>query len=349
MSKEFSFNLRSGNFSIIANEVIRDKNLSNKAKGLLVTMISLPPDWDYTVKGLSYICKDGIDGIKAQLKELEAAGYLIRKRERDERGLFGKMSYTIFDQPQPRAENPLLDPRVENPLQVKPLVEKPLVENPLQTNKDIINIEKINKDKDSYLLTPAEKEAQLYSLIDSISELIGRKLVNVEFTLCKMWNENNIDTELILEAVKDNLFRKDQFELRYVQQTLEKWNNSGIKDVRAAKNFILNNHAANLSIKAQEIARQNNNEDLADEIVSKSDITDLKGYIQFLTDLYYEERFDDLIDTYNQACRSHKDILDYLPKRVADYICGTGTKTDEIAEYRKNLYFENIQSKGEGA
>ena len=93
MSKEFSFNLRSGNFSIIANEVIRDKNLSNKAKGLLVTMISLPPDWDYTVKGLSYICKDGIDGIKAQLKELEAAGYLIRKRERDDhRGQEGRTS-----------------------------------------------------------------------------------------------------------------------------------------------------------------------------------------------------------------------------------------------------------------
>jgi hypothetical protein len=38
-------------------------------------MLSLPDNWDYTTKGLSCICKDGIDSINATIKELETSGY----------------------------------------------------------------------------------------------------------------------------------------------------------------------------------------------------------------------------------------------------------------------------------
>lgn len=43
-------------------------------------MLSLPEDWDYTVKGLAYICKDGIDSINGAIKELETTGYMHRQR-----------------------------------------------------------------------------------------------------------------------------------------------------------------------------------------------------------------------------------------------------------------------------
>ena len=55
----------------MSNYHLRDPNLSNKARGLLSTMLSLPDNWDYTTRGLARICKDGVDGITAQLKELE--------------------------------------------------------------------------------------------------------------------------------------------------------------------------------------------------------------------------------------------------------------------------------------
>jgi hypothetical protein len=41
-------------------------NLSNKARGLLSTMLSLPDNWDYTTRGLARICKDGVDGISSR-------------------------------------------------------------------------------------------------------------------------------------------------------------------------------------------------------------------------------------------------------------------------------------------
>ena len=63
-------------YTTMSNFHLRDPNLSNKARGLLSTMLSLPEDWDYTTRGLAKICKDGVDGITAQLKELEQYGYL---------------------------------------------------------------------------------------------------------------------------------------------------------------------------------------------------------------------------------------------------------------------------------
>ena len=74
------------NYTTMSNYHLRDPNLSNKARGLLSTMLSLPDNWDYTTRGLARICKDGVDGITAQLKELEQYGYLVRHRIRDSNG-----------------------------------------------------------------------------------------------------------------------------------------------------------------------------------------------------------------------------------------------------------------------
>ena len=52
-------------YTVMSNYHLRDRSLSLKAKGLLSLMLSLPEDWDYTMKGLARICKDGIDSIRA--------------------------------------------------------------------------------------------------------------------------------------------------------------------------------------------------------------------------------------------------------------------------------------------
>ena len=46
-------------YTVMSNYHLRDRSLSLKAKGLLSLMLSLPEDWDYTMKGLARICKDG--------------------------------------------------------------------------------------------------------------------------------------------------------------------------------------------------------------------------------------------------------------------------------------------------
>lgn len=103
----------------MSNFHLRDKNLSNKSRGLLSTMLSLPENWDYTTRGLAAICKDGVDGITAQLKELEQRGYLVRHRIRDSNGRITDMEYVIYEEPQP------VSPDTEKPDMVIPDMDEP--------------------------------------------------------------------------------------------------------------------------------------------------------------------------------------------------------------------------------
>ena len=81
---------RNKGYTVMSNHHLRNKELSLKAKGLLSQMLSLPEDWDYTLKGLSLINREKIDAIREAIKELERAGYIVRSRERDEKGRLGR-------------------------------------------------------------------------------------------------------------------------------------------------------------------------------------------------------------------------------------------------------------------
>ena len=122
-------------YTVMSNHHLRDMSLSLKAKGLLSLMLSLPENWDYTMKGLARICKDGIDSISGGIRELEEHGYLIRERVRGANGQLGSIEYTILEQPKeptPAQEKPVR----ENPVQVNPTLVTPVQEEPAQLNKD---------------------------------------------------------------------------------------------------------------------------------------------------------------------------------------------------------------------
>ena len=124
-------------YTVMSNYHLRDRSLSLKAKGLLSLMLSLPEDWDYTMEGLARICKDGIDSISGGIRELEAHGYLVRARVRNENGQRGSIEYTILEQPKEPAQTPAPvreKPIRENPIQVNPMLDAPIQENPAQLN-----------------------------------------------------------------------------------------------------------------------------------------------------------------------------------------------------------------------
>ena len=91
-------------YTVMSNHHLRNKDLSLKAKGLLSQMLSLPENWDYTLKGLSLINRESIDAIRTAVRELEKAGYITRQQNRDGKGKMADMVYTIYEQPQPRPE-----------------------------------------------------------------------------------------------------------------------------------------------------------------------------------------------------------------------------------------------------
>ncbi|MCI6434363.1 MAG: helix-turn-helix domain-containing protein, partial [Clostridiales bacterium] len=137
------------NYTVMANYHLRDTSLSLKAKGLLSLMLSLPEGWDYTTKGLACICKDGVDSICSTVKELENAGYVQRRRLRNELGHLTEVEYTILEKPvrlessenppkagkAPKRENPVLErPVLGNPVLDIPEQAIPEQENPAQLN-----------------------------------------------------------------------------------------------------------------------------------------------------------------------------------------------------------------------
>ena len=135
---------RNAGYTVMSNHHLRNKNLTLKAKGLLSQMLSLPEDWDFTLAGLSYINREKIDAIREAIRELEKAGYIVRSRERDEKGRLRGADYVIYEQPQqPTSDLPTLG----NPTLDNPTLEKPTLENPTQINKDILNTNLPKKDK----------------------------------------------------------------------------------------------------------------------------------------------------------------------------------------------------------
>ena len=134
-------------YTVINNTVLKDERLSWKAKGLFCYLLSLPEDWNICLNDLQNRSKDGIDGLKSAVKELKEYGYLIQKRNKDEKGRFLKTIYIIVENPQ---------------------VENPQVENPrlLNTNIQSTNLKSTNiqstKRESKHFTIPTLEEIQNY-------------------------------------------------------------------------------------------------------------------------------------------------------------------------------------------
>ena len=87
------------NYTVMSNYHLQDKKLSLKAKGLLSYMLSLPDDWDYSLKGLTIGCKDGLDSVRTAVLELEEHGYVRRQKVRNARGQIIDYDYQVYESP----------------------------------------------------------------------------------------------------------------------------------------------------------------------------------------------------------------------------------------------------------
>ena len=75
--------------------LLRDKNLSLKAKGLGAVLESFSDNFDISVKSIEMHSKDATKAIKTAVKELENGYYLYRFQTHDEDGKF--ITYWAFD------------------------------------------------------------------------------------------------------------------------------------------------------------------------------------------------------------------------------------------------------------
>lgn len=123
--------IKSTSYTTIDNNIFHNYALSFKAKGLLCQMLSLPDNWEFSIKGLASLGKEKQDAVRTALTELEEAGYLKRSRERDN-GQYAGAEYIV-------SETPMTDDEATEEKSEKPMSEKPIWENPIWENPTHIN------------------------------------------------------------------------------------------------------------------------------------------------------------------------------------------------------------------
>lgn len=140
---------RTRDYTVMSNYHLRDKNLTLKSKGLLSMILSLPDEWNYTTRGLAAICKEGVDAIGSALKELETAGYIVRRQLRGANGRITDTEYIIYERPHPKEDStpdtpaPGTDsPDTENPDMVPSDMDTPYLEMPAELNTKESNTQK---------------------------------------------------------------------------------------------------------------------------------------------------------------------------------------------------------------
>ena len=135
---------KTSKYTTISNVFLRDKNLSLKAKGFLTVVMALPDDWDFSIKGICSILKEGKSSIYGVVQELKENRYCKTTAYRDEKGLILGLDYMFYEEPyeeEPQQDNPHTENRdMDNMPQLNTKDEK--VNN---RTKDLPKEERIDK------------------------------------------------------------------------------------------------------------------------------------------------------------------------------------------------------------
>ena len=119
---------KTSKYTTISNVFLRDKNLSLKAKGFLTVVMALPDDWDFSIKGICSILKEGKSSIYGVVQELKENRYCKTTAYRDEKGLILGLDYTFYEEPYEEEQNK----------------EEPQQDNPHSENRDMDNMPQLN-------------------------------------------------------------------------------------------------------------------------------------------------------------------------------------------------------------
>ena len=208
---------RTRDYTVMSNYHLKDKGLTLKSKGLLSMILSLPEEWNYTTRGLASICKEGVDAIGSALKELETAGYIVRRQLRGANGRITDTEYIIYEQPQPKKLDMLpsdvVSPDTENPDMVKPDTEKPAELNIEKSNTQKQNIYGSSTDSIPFRDCAADcrperkgRDAMSLTEIESYRELIQEN-IGYEY-LCQQYETYREDLDEIVELIVETVCAK---------------------------------------------------------------------------------------------------------------------------------------------
>ncbi len=199
---------KNANYTTMSNYHLKDKRLSYKAKGLLSVILSLPDEWDYSLKGLACISNDGVDSVRSTVKELEKFGYISRGAQtRDERGRMSANEYFVYENP---GQNPFFTSEkeftaLENPTRSNsdkstaldfPITDNPITEKPstVSFNNKILNNQVLNN-----------QSIHQSNEMDRIDENNVRKNFSFSGLKEKIPDNGSAEREKYLELIHENI------------------------------------------------------------------------------------------------------------------------------------------------
>jgi uncharacterized phage protein (TIGR02220 family) len=196
----------SDNFTTISNDLIKNRELSWKARGILTYILSLPDDWDINLEELAkHSDKDGVDSFRSGWKELQDKGYVNRERIRNEAGKI--VSYATFI-----SDSPYMDfPHMEKPHMAKPHMAQPHMENPtlLNTNIQNTNLQITNNTKLSSKPDPIFSD-----VIDYLNEKAETQ-----------YRSSSSKTKTLIQARQSDGFTLDDFK-KVIDNKVSEWKGS---------------------------------------------------------------------------------------------------------------------------
>lgn len=233
---------RTRDYTVMSNHHLKDAGLSLKSKGLLSIMLSLPESWNYTTRGLAAICKEGVDAIGSAIRELEAAGYIVRRLHRGDNGRITDTEYVIYERPiEPDTPSPEPDgpdtpsPHTENPYAVEPDVAGPCAKKPAQLNTNQINTNQSNMNPSR----PKEGNARGGAPGGCADVCLERDRIRAQIEygcICTVENREQVDefVEIMLEvnlteSPTIRVGRKREYPTAFVRERFRQINSSHIE------------------------------------------------------------------------------------------------------------------------
>lgn len=167
---------KTSKYTTISNVFLRDKNLSLKAKGFLTVIMALPDDWDFSIKGICSVLKEGKTSVYSAVQELKENRYCKTTPSRDEKGLIIGLDYVFY----------------EEPYKEEPNKEEPQQDNPHTENLDMDNMPQLNTkdDKEKNRTKDLPKERIDKSIPKKKAKFdVYADLSYVDVTFADVWKE----------------------------------------------------------------------------------------------------------------------------------------------------------------
>lgn len=163
--------MKRSHFSIIHNEVVRRSDISWKAKGIMVYILSLPDDWVIYLEEVAKHATDGMSSFRTGWDELKAKGYVKRSPIR-EKGKIVAWRTEVFESVG-NVDISTFPPHVDFQQ-----VEKPHVENRKLLSTDITK-DLYNKDivvsRNDNVSENKQSEKQIDEIVDYLNKVSGKQ------------------------------------------------------------------------------------------------------------------------------------------------------------------------------